>query len=414
MSVARVIKYKCNVCGTVYPNYAPPCGVCIVQGKPGVNCIVPERGAALPLTNGFTEAVPLSSRKVAEPIRPIPQGLQLQVGGGPGNPHAHSEARLVAIGGKSLAEIQREALMTAAQAPPLPIPGANGGSPMGLPPVMIAPARLASPVTDAPEEDEERFPCGLPAFDAALGGGFVNEMSILFSGPPGIGKSTLILQVLAGLAQTVDDDAAIVTGEETKGKVLGRARRIGAVVPRLYVARGVNDDEIGRVVDEVRPRVLVIDSLQAMGASSVSADNMGEIATAKHIAHVWDLWAKSYRRIVVFLCQVNKDESYAGARKIEHLVDAHFRLEEVRMNVAKLTVVKNRHGSRCESTWHMTAKGLFAEPRHYGHALNDEETHVENVGTFVPGAYCQTCKRPVDVGTRENIDAFRAFLEKQS
>jgi hypothetical protein len=140
---------------------------------------------------------------------------------------------------------------------------------------------------------------------------------------------------------------------------------------------------------------------------------MGEIASAKHIALVWDEWAKAYGRIVIFLSQVTKDDNFAGSRKIEHLVDAHFQFEEVRRDVARLSARKNRLGPRLEHVWHMTGKGMYAEPPHYLHAFNDEAVDAGDGRAWGPGTYCQTCKAGVPADTKERGDEFTAFLASQ-
>jgi hypothetical protein len=441
MQSARVVQYQCRACNTVHPTWVSPCPVCVAQSpenpQAGFQTLQPIAGEHIPTGNGIVQGTNLSSRKVAEPIRSVQGGVPLQIGAG--RPGAHQSARLLSVGGVPMAGMPGAPLAPAAapvappvQAPvdnsaaiaaaiaalppqlrpvaPAAVPGANGGSAMGMVPAALPPPRIALPVTEALEKEEERFPTGIQAFDALLGGGFTEGCSIMISGAPGIGKSTLLLQVLAGIAPKIDADVLIFTAEETRRQVMQRARRVGARVPRLYVARGRTDRELGAAVDEVNPRVLVVDSLQTVAGE----EGMGEVASQKHIAIVWDEWAKAYGRIVVLLCQVTKDDNFAGARKVEHLVDAHFRFEKIRRNVARLEADKNRLGPCLEHTWHMTAKGMFAEPAHYLHAFNEEALTLET-GQTIPGmSYCKTCKVEVPADTFIRGEEFTAFLASQA
>jgi hypothetical protein len=440
MQSARVVQYQCRACNTVHPTWVSPCPVCVAQNpenpQAGFQTLQPIAGEHIPTGNGIVQGTNLSSRKVAEPIRSVQGGVPLQIGAG--RPGAHQSARLLSVGGvpvagapgaplvpaaapvaPPVAPVDNSAAILAAMAKyapgvpvPLVIPGANGGSPMGIPPPPAPPPRIALPVTEGLEKEPERFPTGIQAFDALLGGGFTRGCSIMISGPPGIGKSTLILQVLGGIAKTLDEDVLDFTAEETKRQVMQRARRLGVRVPRLYVARGHSDKELGLAVDEVSPHVLVIDSVQTV----LGEEGMGEIASAKHIALSWDEWAKAYDRIVIFLSQVTKDDNFAGARKIEHLVDAHFAFEEVKPNIARLSARKNRLGPRLEHVWHMTAKGMYAEPPHYQHAFNESDAdfppaEIAHCETIRAGAFCKTCKVMVPADTKERGDEFTAFLK---
>jgi KaiC/GvpD/RAD55 family RecA-like ATPase len=440
MQSARVVQYQCRACNTVHPTWVSPCPVCVAQSpenpQAGFQTLQPIAGEHIPTGNGIVQGTNLSSRKVAEPIRSVQGGVPLQIGAG--RPGAHQSARLLSVGGVPVAgapgaplvpaviqpqlapqaPVDNSAAIAAAiaklnggGAPPASVPGANGGSAMGMVPPPAPPPKIALPVTEALEKEEERYPTGIQAFDALLGGGFPLGCSIMISGQPGVGKSTIILQVLAGLAKTLDEDVLDATAEETRRQVMQRARRIGARVPRLYVARCLSDKEVLAAVAEVQPRVLVIDSVQTV----IGEEGMGEIASAKHIAQVWDEWAKAYGRIVIFLSQVTKDDNFAGARKIEHLVDAHYAFEEVKRDVARLTARKNRFGPRLEHTWHMTARGMYAEPPHYEHAFNEEIVPKEAIagGAWALGEYCKTCKVGVAADTKARGEEFKAFLKSQ-
>jgi hypothetical protein len=439
MQSARVVQYQCRACNTVHPTWVSPCPVCVAQNpqnaQAGFQTLQPIAGDAIPTGNGLVQGTNLSSRKVAEPIRSIQGGVPLQIGAG--RPGAHQSARLLSVGGVPVAgtpgaplsvqaapplptaPVDNSAAIAAAiaklnggGAPPASVPGANGGSAMGMVPPPAPPPKIALPVTEALEKEEERYPTGIQAFDALLGGGFPLGCSIMISGQPGVGKSTIILQVLAGLAKMLDEDVLDATAEETRRQVMQRARRIGARVPRLYVARCTSDREVLAAVEEVQPRVLVIDSVQTVAGE----EGMGEIASAKHITQVWDEWAKAYGRIVIFLSQVTKDDNFAGARKIEHLVDAHYAFEEVKRDVARLTARKNRLGPRLEHVWHMTAKGMYAEPPHYLHAFNDEEIVPKETmtgGAWALREYCKTCKVGVPADTKARGEEFTAFLLSQ-
>jgi DNA repair protein RadA/Sms len=181
--------------------------------------------------------------------------------------------------------------------------------------------------------------------------------SILVSGPPGIGKSTLILQWLKYLSEKHNVPTLAITGEETRKMVLARARRVEAQDPRVFVARASSATEIDNALLSVNPFLLALDSLQAFTLGE--EDTRGDLATSKEIARIYNAWAKENGKLVIFLCQVTKDGASAGPRAIEHLVDAHFMFEEIDETHSRLVSIKNRFGERKTLSWHMTERGLL-------------------------------------------------------
>jgi len=186
-------------------------------------------------------------------------------------------------------------------------------------------------------------PTGVGELDRVLGGGLVPGAVVLLAGEPGVGKSTLLLQVAASVAER-GSRTLYVTGEESVEQVRARAERVGAVRDTVYLAAEV---EVGAVVahcEQVDPSLLVVDSVQTMSAEGVDGAFSG-VAQVREAASALIRLAKQRGMACVLVGHVTKDGGIAGPRTLEHLVDVVLSFEGDRhARLRMVRAVKNRFG----------------------------------------------------------------------
>jgi len=184
---------------------------------------------------------------------------------------------------------------------------------------------------------------GVPELDRVLGGGLVPGAVVLLAGEPGVGKSTLLLEVAAQAARS-GRRCLYVTGEESTAQVRLRADRIGAVDPALLIAA---ETELGALlghVDAVRPDLLVVDSVQTVSAAEVDGAP-GGVTQVRAVADALIRVAKQRDIATVLVGHVTKDGTIAGPRLLEHLVDVVLQFEGERFSrLRMLRAAKNRYG----------------------------------------------------------------------
>ncbi len=226
--------------------------------------------------------------------------------------------------------------------------------------------RVASrPVAQAVElsqldgEEQPRMSLGLVEFDRVLGGGVVAGSLILVGGDPGIGKSTLLLQV-AGLA-SAGRNVIYMTGEESARQVKMRAARLGIPGQRLFVLTETNLDEALRQAEALSPGLLVVDSIQTV-YSEAAAQAPGSIVQLRQCTMDLMRWAKTTGVAAFLVGHVTKEGDIAGPRLLEHIVDVVLYLEGERFSSYRLLRgVKNRFGSVDDvGVFEMTAGGMRA------------------------------------------------------
>lgn len=215
-------------------------------------------------------------------------------------------------------------------------------------------ARL-QPITEIQLSDVSRIPTSLPELDRVLGGGLVPGSIVLVGGDPGIGKSTLLLQVAAGQGEPV----MYVSGEESAPQLRLRAERLGALSERLLVMAGT---DIARVVEQaaaLKPCLLVVDSIQTM-MSSDAPGLPGSIVQVRAAAAALMRLAKESGVPVVMIGHITKAGSLAGPKILEHMVDTVLYFEgESNYAFRVLRAVKNRFGSTNEvALFEMSDSGL--------------------------------------------------------
>ncbi len=205
--------------------------------------------------------------------------------------------------------------------------------------------------------EEIRFSTGMPELDRVLGGGAVRGSLVLFGGAPGIGKSTLLLQICQQLCQT--DSVLYVTGEESEKQIRMRADRLGITAERLYVLAETSADDILLAAEVSKPDILIVDSIQTM-YSDDAASAAGSVAQVKACTMKFMRYGKETGCTVFLIGHVNKDGVIAGPKVLEHMVDCVLYFEgEKTMNYRILRAAKNRFGSTNEiGVFEMLEDGL--------------------------------------------------------
>jgi len=204
-----------------------------------------------------------------------------------------------------------------------------------------------TPIAVVESAEASRIATGLGEVDRVLGGGFVPGSIALFGGDPGIGKSTLLLQV-AGLLAARGLPVLYLTGEESPGQVRGRAERVGAVVDGLQLAATTELETALAAIEAATPALVVVDSVQTLTSADL-AGPAGSVGQVREVASRLAEAAKSSGTAVALVGHVTKEGTVAGPRTLEHLVDAVIYLEGERLGATRLLrAAKNRFGSTDE------------------------------------------------------------------
>lgn len=204
----------------------------------------------------------------------------------------------------------------------------------------------AVPINEISTTDEHRYHTGLSELDRVLGGGIVKGSLVLISGDPGIGKSTMLLQICEYLGR--DLKILYVSGEESARQIKLRASRLGVQNPNLMV---LTETDVQYIVEEIRsekPDLVMIDSIQTMNHTDLNS-SPGSITQVRECTNVMTRCAKSLDIPIIIVGHVNKDGAIAGPKVLEHIVDAVLYFEGDRqMTYRILRAVKNRYGSTNE------------------------------------------------------------------
>ncbi|MDI6909467.1 DNA repair protein RadA [Nocardioides sp.] len=203
--------------------------------------------------------------------------------------------------------------------------------------------RPAVPIAQVSVEDSRFRTSGVPELDRVLGGGLVPGAAILLAGEPGVGKSTLLLEVAAQTAR-YQRRTLYVTGEESASQVRLRADRTGGVHDELYLAAETDLGAVLTHIEQVRPTLLVVDSIQTIGAAGVDGVP-GGVTQVKEVAAALIRVAKTRNITTVIVGHVTKDGSIAGPRVLEHVVDVVLHFEGDRESRFRMVrAMKNRFG----------------------------------------------------------------------
>ena len=260
--------------------------------------------------------------------------------------------------------------------------------------------RKAQKISQLDTGDESRFSTGMCELDRVLGGGAVVGSLVLVGGAPGIGKSTLLLQICNCLCG--ERSVLYVSGEESERQLKLRAVRLGVTAERLYVLSETCLSDIVEAVDEIQPDILIVDSIQTLYNES-NESSPGSVSQVKDCTMTMMQLSKS-RGITVFVVgHINKDGAIAGPKVLEHMVDCVLYFEgDPNTSYRLLRAAKNRFGSTNEiGVFEMRDTGLREVP-------NPSQMLLAGRPEGAPG----TCVACVMEGTRPVLAEVQALVSK--
>lgn len=245
-----------------------------------------------------------------------------------------------------------------------------------------------------------RSKTGMAELDRVLGGGLVDSSVVLLSGEPGIGKSTLLLQISSELATT--RRVLYVSGEESKGQIKLRAERLGIKGDTLYLLTETNLEAVLAECERIKPDVIIIDSVQTLSSDNFTSAP-GSITQVRESAMALIGYAKGCGAAVFLVGHVNKEGGISGPKVLEHMVDAVLYFEGERTNSYRIIrAIKNRFGSTNEiGVFEMSDRGLIEIP-------NPSEVVMAERPKNTSGS-CAGC---VMQGTRPIISEIQALVAK--
>ncbi len=262
----------------------------------------------------------------------------------------------------------------------------------------LTPRQLAG--IDASEE--QRYLTGVKELDRVLGGGIVQGSLVLVGGDPGIGKSTLMLQICQSLGKRYK--ILYVSGEESERQLKLRANRLKVSAEGLYVLSNNDMEAILSLIQSFRPEIVIIDSIQTMSLSGISS-SPGSVTQVRECTQTFAKVAKSLDIPIFLIGHVNKDGAIAGPKILEHMVDAVLYFEgEKNLSYRILRAVKNRYGSTNEI-------GVFE-------MLDTGLQEVENPSVMLlsshPSGISGSCVACMLEGTRPLLAEIQALVCKTS
>ena len=263
----------------------------------------------------------------------------------------------------------------------------------------LAPTHEVVMLDAVPAQEAERVGTGIDEFDRVLGGGLVAGSVVLIGGDPGIGKSTLLLQTLANLSATLE--VLYVTGEESASQVALRARRLGAGAARLPLLAEIELERICTAVQQRRPSVVVIDSIQTLYSAQMQSAP-GSVAQVRECAAQLTRLSKQLGVAMVMIGHVTKEGTLAGPRVLEHMVDTVLYFEgDTHSSYRLVRAFKNRFGAVNElGVFAMTDRGLRG-------VANPSALFLSQHAERVPGA----CVLVTQEGTRPLLVEIQALVD---
>ncbi len=263
-------------------------------------------------------------------------------------------------------------------------------------------SRNAQKLSEVNSDDEMRFSTGMGELDRVLGGGAVAGSLVLVGGAPGIGKSTLLLQICNSLC--AGRSVLYVSGEESERQLKLRAERIGVSPDSLYILSETRISDILEAVETLKPDVLIVDSVQTM-YNEENESTPGSVSQVKDCTMVLMQLSKSQGITVFVVGHINKDGAIAGPKVLEHMVDCVLYFEgDPNSSYRLLRAAKNRFGSTNEiGVFEMGDRGLMEVP-------NPSQMLLEGRPEGASG----TCVACVIEGTRPVLAEVQALVSKTS
>ncbi len=251
---------------------------------------------------------------------------------------------------------------------------------------------------------EERWLTGITEFDRVMGGGIVPGSVTLIGGDPGIGKSTLSLQVASGLCRT-GHKVLYVSGEESVEQAKLRSKRLNVQEPRsIYIVNQVNLNSILEYIQTMKPDVVVVDSIQVVYQPELSS-SPGSVTQVRECAAILTTLIKAIGVALFIVGHVTKEGTLAGPRVLEHIVDTVLYFEGERYSIYRvLRTTKNRFGSTNEiGVFEMTSNGLAEVP-------NPSEIFLSER----PKGACGSVVVPIMEGTRPFLVEIQGLVSRSS
>ncbi len=230
--------------------------------------------------------------------------------------------------------------------------------------------------TIEPSDAGSRLPTGFPDLDMVLGGGILLGSVSLLAGQPGMGKSTILMQVCSNVANG-GHKVLYVSGEESAGQVKLRAVRLGASSDKLHFASSASGNDIAKTIEEGGYDLVIVDSIQTLSMAEISSAP-GTVSQVSNCGNLIIRAAKSSGTAVIIVGHVTKEGTLAGPKVLEHLVDVVLNFEGDRYGGFKtIRAVKNRFGSTTEvAIFEMATKGLV-EVKNPSEALLAERQNTD-------------------------------------
>ena len=230
--------------------------------------------------------------------------------------------------------------------------------------------------TIEPSDAGSRLPTGFPDFDIVLGGGILLGSVSLLAGQPGMGKSTILMQVCSNVANS-GRSVLYVSGEESAGQVKLRALRLGASSDKLHFASSASGNDIAKTIEESNYDLVIVDSIQTLSMAEISSAP-GTVSQVSNCGNLIIRAAKASDTAVIIVGHVTKDGTLAGPKVLEHLVDVVLNFEGDRYGGFKtIRAIKNRFGSTTEvAIFEMADKGL-TEVKNPSEALLAERQNTD-------------------------------------
>ena len=257
----------------------------------------------------------------------------------------------------------------------------------------------AVPFSEIESQDDVRITSGVTEFDRVLGGGIVPGTLVLIGGDPGIGKSTLLLQVADRLS-SASTLVLYVSGEESERQIKLRGERLGVEAKNVYLLPETNLENIFHEIERLQPGAIIVDSIQTVFSSLIQSAP-GSVSQVREVAHQFLLLAKN-RGVPVFLIgHITKEGSIAGPKALEHIVDTVLYFEGERHHNHRIVrATKNRYGAANEvGVFEMTGTGLIP-------VANPSQLFLEERPQNVAGSIVTACME----GTRPVLVEIQALV----